>query len=201
MIHQPLGELHYLTSPWPFAQWGLDIVEPFPKALGNVCYLITATDYFTKWVEARPLANIRDVDTKKFIWESIITRFGIPYSLISDNGTQFNSEAFKEYWKGFGIRNVYSSVGYPQANGQAEVTNKVIVDGLKKRLEQAKGRWVEELPAILWAYRTSPRRSTRESPFALAYRTEVVIPLQIGLPTLHTTVLTSKATTKCCPCI
>ena len=80
------GVLNPLSSPWPFAQWGLDIIGPFPKAVGNKKYLIVGTDYFTKWVEAEPLANIRDVDAKRFVWKSIVTRFGIPYVLISDNG-------------------------------------------------------------------------------------------------------------------
>ena len=85
-IHQPGGILNLLSSPWPFAQWGLDIVGPFPKAMGNKKYLLVGTDYFTKWVEAEPLANIRDVDAKKFVWKNIVTRFGVPHALISDNG-------------------------------------------------------------------------------------------------------------------
>ena len=77
-IHQSGGVLNPLSSPWPFAQWGLDIVGPFPKAIGNKKYLLVGTDYFTKWVEAEPLANIRDVDVKRFVWKNIVTRFGIP---------------------------------------------------------------------------------------------------------------------------
>ena len=84
--HQPGGFLNPLSSPWPFAQWGLDIVGPFPKAVGNKKYLLVSTDYFTKWVEAKPLANIKDVDAKKFLWKNIVTRFGVPNTLISDNG-------------------------------------------------------------------------------------------------------------------
>ena len=80
-------------SPGPFAQWGLDIVGPFPKAVGNKKYLLICTDYFTKWVEAEPLANIRDVDVKRFIWKNIVTRFRVPYVLISDNGLQFDNKA------------------------------------------------------------------------------------------------------------
>ena len=56
-----------MSSPWSFAQWGLDIVGPFPKVAGNKRYLLVSTDYFTKWVEVEPLVNIRDVDAKKFI--------------------------------------------------------------------------------------------------------------------------------------
>ena len=66
-IHQPGGVLNPLSSPWPFAQWGLDIVGSFLKAAGNKRYLLVGTDYFTKWVEAEPLANIRDADVKIFV--------------------------------------------------------------------------------------------------------------------------------------
>ena len=76
--HQPGEFLNPLSSPWRFAQWGLDIVGPFPKAVGNKKYLLVGTDYFTKWVEVEPLANIRNVDAKKFLWKNIVTRFGVP---------------------------------------------------------------------------------------------------------------------------
>ena len=59
-------------------QLGLDIVGPFPKAVGNKRYLLVDIDYFTKWVETEPLANIKDADAKKFIWRNIVTRFGVP---------------------------------------------------------------------------------------------------------------------------
>ena len=72
-IHQLGGILNPLSSPWLFAQWGLDIVGPFSKAVGNKKYLLVSTDYFTKWVEAEPLANIRDMDVKRFVWKNIVT--------------------------------------------------------------------------------------------------------------------------------
>uniref|UniRef100_A0A2N9HIX8 Uncharacterized protein n=1 Tax=Fagus sylvatica TaxID=28930 RepID=A0A2N9HIX8_FAGSY len=96
-IHQPARELNPLSSPWPFAQWGLDIVGPLPRAPGNKKFFIVATDYFTKWVEAEPLSHIREVDTKRFLWKSVITRFGIPWAVISDNGTQFEGKLFKGF--------------------------------------------------------------------------------------------------------
>ena len=85
-IHQPGGILNPLSSSWPFAQWGLDIVGSFPRAVGNKKYLLVGIDYFTKCVEMEPLANIRDVDAKRFAWKNIVTRFGVPHTLISDNG-------------------------------------------------------------------------------------------------------------------
>ena len=87
-IHQPGGVLNPLSSFWPFAQWGMDIVGHFPKAAGNKRYLLVSTDYFTKWVEVELLANIRDVDAKRFVWKNIVTRFEVPHILISDSGLQ-----------------------------------------------------------------------------------------------------------------
>ena len=163
-IHQLGGILNPLSNPWSFAQWGLDIVGPFPKAIGNKSYLFVGTDYFTKWVEAEPLANIRDVDTKKFVWKNIVTWFEVPHSLISDNGLQFDSKPFRRYCCELGITNRYSTSATPR-NGQAKAVNKIIVNRLKKRLDDAKGRWVEELPHVLWMYRTTPRRSTKRPLF------------------------------------
>ena len=100
-------------------------------------------------MEAEPLFNIRDLDAKKFVWKYIVTRFGIPHTLISDNRLQFESKAFKRYCCELGIRNRYSTPTYPHENGQAKAVNKVIVNGLKKRLDEAKGTWVEELAHVL----------------------------------------------------
>ena len=130
------------------------------------------------------------MDVKRFIWKNIVTRFGVPHTLISNNGLQFDSKAFKKYCSDLGITNRYSTLAYPQGNGQAEVVNKVIVSGLKKKLDNAKGKWVEELPHVLWTYRTTPRRSTGETPFSMMYGTEAVIPLENGFPMLRTNALT-----------
>ena len=148
-IHQPRGVLNPLSSPWPFAQRGMDIEGPFPKAVGNTKYLLVCTDYFTTWVKVEPLANISDVDVKRFIWKNIVTRFGVPYVLISNNDLQFHSKAFRKYCSNLGINNRYSTPAYPQGNGQVKAVNKVIMNGFKKRLDDAKGKWVEELPHVL----------------------------------------------------
>ena len=149
--------------------------------MGNRRFVLVVVDYFTKWAKAEALANIRDVDVKKFVWKNIITRFGVPDSLISDNGLQFNSRAFCEFCNNLGIKNRYSTPAYPQGNGQAEAVNKVIVNGLKRRLEGAKGNWAKELPNVLWAYQTTPRRSTGETAFSLTYGAEAVIPAEVNL--------------------
>ena len=126
------------------------------------------------------------MDAKRFVWKNIVTQFGIPHTLISDNGLQFDSKAFRRYCCDLGIMNRYSTPAYPQGNGQAEVVNKVIVNGLKKRLDDAKGKWVEELSHDLLTYRTTLRRSTGKTPFSMTYGAEAVIPVEIGFLTLRT---------------
>ena len=111
--------------------------------------------------------------------------------LISDNGLQFDSKAFRKYCSDFGIKNRYSTPAYPQGNGQVEAVNKVIVNGLKKRLDDAKGKWVEELLHVLWTYRTMPRKSTGETLFLMTYGVEAVIPLENSFPTMKTSTFTS----------
>ena len=103
-------------------------------------------------MEAEPLANIRDTDVKRFVWNNIVTQFGVPKFLISNNGLQFDSKAFHRYFLELGITNRYSTPSYRQGNGQAEATNKSIANSLKRRLDDPKGRWTEELPSVLWAY-------------------------------------------------
>ena len=130
------------------------------------------------------------MDAKKFIWKNIVTRFRVPHTLISNNGLQFDSKAFKRYCCDLGITNKYSIPAYPQGNGQAEAVNKVIVNGLKRRLDDVKGRWVEELPHVLWKYRITPRWSTGETPFSMTYGAEVVIPLETNFLTLRMSTFT-----------
>ncbi|RVW48156.1 Gag-Pol polyprotein [Vitis vinifera] len=166
--------------------WGMNIVGPLPAAPAQKKFLLVATDYFSKWVEAEAFASIKDKDVTKFVWKNIICRFGIPQTIIADNGPQFDSIAFRNFCSELNIRNSYSTPRYPQSNGQAEATNKTLITALKKMLEQAKGKWVEELPGVLWAYRTTPRRPTGNTPFALAYGMDAIIPTEIGLPTIRT---------------
>ena len=96
------------------------------------------------------------MDVKKFVWKNIVTRFGVSNSLIFDNGLQFDNRVFREFYSDLRIKNRYSTPAYPQSNGQAETINKTIVNGLKKRLGGAKGKWAEELLSVLWAYQTMP---------------------------------------------
>ncbi|KAL0405364.1 UNVERIFIED_CONTAM: Gag-Pol polyprotein [Sesamum latifolium] len=155
LIHSSATPMQPVWIACPFDQWGIDIVRPFPTAVAQKKFIIVAVEYFTKWVEAEAVARISEKEVINFIWKNIICRFGIPRVMISDNSTQFQGKAIVAWCKELKIQQNFTSVGNPQANGQTEVTNLTILQHLKTRLEGAKSSWVEELPGVLWAYRTT----------------------------------------------
>ncbi|KAJ4713136.1 Retrovirus-related Pol polyprotein from transposon 17.6 [Melia azedarach] len=159
MIRVPPENLTTLTSPWPFAQWGIDLIGPFPVGRGQAKFAIVAVDYFTKWAEVEPLAKITEKRTTDFIWRSIICRFGVPRVIITDNGRQFDNEKFRNFCETWMIENRYTTPAHPQSNGQVEAVNK--------------------------AYRTTFKTATRETPYALSFGTEAVIPAEVGMPTFR----------------
>ena len=177
----PSEPLTSITSPWPFQQWGLDILGPLPIGKGQCKFIIVTVDYFTKWAEAEPLATITEQKKRNFVWRAIICRFGIPRALVSDNGKQFDNAKFRDFCAELGIKNYYSSPAHPQSNGQAEITIRTLKASLKTKLEDLKGSWVEYLPEVLWAYRTTQKSATRETPFALAFGTEAVASVEVGI--------------------
>uniref|UniRef100_A0A2N9HBJ5 Integrase catalytic domain-containing protein n=1 Tax=Fagus sylvatica TaxID=28930 RepID=A0A2N9HBJ5_FAGSY len=118
--------------------------------------------------------------------KAVICRFGIPRVLVSDNGKQFDNPRFRQFSQELGIQNHYSTPSHPQANGQVEVSNRSLLKLIKTRLEGAKGLWPEELPSILWAYRTTVRIPIGETPFQMTYGIEAVVPIEIRLTTLRT---------------
>ena len=135
----PAERMMTITSSWPFVQWRIDIIDPLPLSKSRVKFLLVAIDYFTKWVEAEALATITEARIQNFVWKNIICRFGIPLTIISDNGRQFDSQGFRDFCSGLGIKNQYSSPRHPQANGQTEVTNQTLVRIIKTKLDEAKG--------------------------------------------------------------
>ena len=170
-LSPPILATDVSSSPWPFQQWGLDILGPLPIGRGQCKFIVVAVDYFTKWAEAEPLATITEQKVRSFVWRSTVCRFGILRALVSNNGKQFDNPKFKDFCAELGIRNYYSSPAHPQSNGQAEVTIRTLKVALKTKLENLKGKWVEYLPEVLWAYRTTRKSATQETLFALAFGT------------------------------
>ena len=132
--------------------WGLEMVGPLKKGLGGFTHLLVAVDKFTKWIEAKPITNIRSEEAIKFFLD-IIYWFGVSNCIITDHGTNFTEKKFLDFSNGYGIRIDWASVGHPRTNGQVERANGMVLHGLKPcifdRLNKYAGRWVVEVPAIL----------------------------------------------------
>ncbi|VFQ69268.1 unnamed protein product [Cuscuta campestris] len=172
----------------PFARFGIDIIGAFPVAQGGKKFVMVAIDYFTKWIEAEAMATITVRQCEKFVWKNIVTRFGAPKMIVTDNGPQFRNPWFTAYLASFGIKHNKASVAYPQGNGQVENANRTIVDGLKKRLGEEGRKWLEALPHTIWAHRVTSRRATGETPFVLTYGCEARLPIEVEFPTFKETV-------------
>jgi transposase InsO family protein len=144
--------------------------------------MLVAVDKFTKWVEAAPVTTQDSTVVINFI-KSIVFCFGVPYNIITDNGTNFTSKEFKSYCEGLGIKLKFASVAHPKTNGQVEKANGLICNRIKKRLlaplEKAKSAWVVELPSVLWSLRTTPNTATQETPFFLVHGAEAVLPVEV----------------------
>ncbi|XP_024178094.1 protein NYNRIN-like [Rosa chinensis] len=140
--------LSILLAPWPFCQWGLDLIGKLPTAVGQFKYAIVAVDYQTKWVEAEPLVAITKEKVKNFLWKNIYCRFGVPDTIVIDNGTQFNNDELRAYTENLGTRILYASPAHPQTN------------------------------EMLWAIRTMATEATGEIPFCMAFGSEVVLPIE-----------------------
>jgi hypothetical protein len=144
--------------------------------------MLVAVDKFTTWVEAAPVTTQDSTAVINFT-KSIVFCFGVPHSIITDNGTNFTSKEFKNYCESMGIKLKFASVVHPKTNGQVEKANGLICNGIKKRLlaplEKAKHAWVDELPTVLWSLRTTPNAATQETPFFLVHGAEAVLPVEI----------------------
>ena len=121
-IHQPAQGLQTILLSWPFAVRGLDILGPFPRAPGGYRYLYVDIDKFTKWAEVEVIRTIPAGSAVKFI-KGLVSRFGVPNHIITDNGSQFTSNLFKTYCANLGTQICYASVAHPRSNGQAKRAN------------------------------------------------------------------------------
>ncbi|XP_057981338.1 uncharacterized protein LOC131166784 [Malania oleifera] len=145
-------------------------------------FLLVAIDYFTKWVEVKPLATIIEWNITRFVWKSVVFHFEIPWVIVTGHGRQFDNEHFKKFYSDLSIKLFFTSMVHPQSNGQVENKNQMILHGLRTRLESMQGRWAEELPSLIWAYHTTKRAATGETPFMLVFGAEAVILAEVGIP-------------------
>jgi IS30 family transposase len=100
----------------------------------NLKYVVVAVEYFSKWIEAKPLATITSAKVQKFFWQNIVYRFGVPKAITVDNGTQFNAETFKTFFDQIGTKMHFASVRHPESNGLVERANRIIITGIMKSI-------------------------------------------------------------------
>ncbi|XP_062081072.1 uncharacterized protein LOC133785873 [Humulus lupulus] len=174
-----------MSFPWPFAVWEIDLIESLPTGKCGVKYVVVIVDYFTKWTDVEPLATITTKKVLDFVVKIIIFKYGILRSIFLDNRTQFESVLFTQFCEKNGILKRISSVAHQLANGKVKAVNKTLKSSIKKKLEEANGRWPEELPQVLWANRTTTQTSTTHTPFSLAYDYEAMLPIEVKVPTIR----------------
>ncbi|CAN6712994.1 unnamed protein product [Malus baccata var. baccata] len=144
-----------------------------------------ATDYFTKWVEASAVKSIISAAVKNFIKTKILHRYGVPETIVMDHGPSFISKEVEEFASKYKIKMIQSSPYYPQSNGQAEASNKILVNIIKRMVIDSLEKWHEKLGNTLWAYRTSKRAGTGTTPYALTFGQDAVLPVEINVSSVR----------------
>jgi transposase InsO family protein len=166
------------------------MIGPFKKAQGGYTHVLVVIDKFTKWIEYKPIASLTSAKAVEFI-QDIIFRFGILNSIITDLGSNFTSSEFFDFCEQRSIQIKYASVAHPRANGQVERANGMILEALRKKVfgknEKLAGKWIRELPYVVWSLRTQPSRGLHGNIlFLMVYGSEAVLPtdLMFGAPRL-----------------
>ena len=175
-IGQPL---HPLLTPLsvggPFDRIGVDVIQ-FPKSNKGNKYAIVFMDYLTKWPEVFPTRDQSSLTIARLLVEHIIPRHGVPVELLSDRGSSFLSKLMFELYKLLGTKKISTTAYHPQTDGLVERFNRTLTDMLSKKVHHSGKDWDVQLPYVLFAYRSSPQESTKESPFFLLYGRNPCLP-------------------------
>ncbi|XP_043698534.1 uncharacterized protein YagA-like [Telopea speciosissima] len=152
-----------------------------PPTTQGHCFIIVATDYFTKWVEAVAMKGVNQAEVIQFLKSHIIHRFGLPETVTCDNGSIFVGDEVVAFAAKLGITFTHSTPYYTQGNGQAEASNKILKGCLAKVVDDNPRRWAYMLSEVLWAFRTSQWASMGTMPFSLTYGHDVVLPVEVSV--------------------
>jgi hypothetical protein len=165
----------------------MNLVGTLPPSQGGNKFTVVAVEYFTRWIKAKPLATMTSESVKKFFWQNIVCRFSVPRSLIVDNRKRFDSENFKDLCTSIGTKIAFASVYHPESNGAVERTNRIVFLAISKTLFNLhKGKWIEELPKVVWSHNTTVSRETGFTPFKVLYSEEAMLPEEIKYQSLRT---------------
>jgi len=148
-------------------------------------FIIAAIDHFSKQAEAIPLREVGAKQVDDFIRTHLIYEYGLPPKVISNNALYFKNQVLIRLVEKYKFRHSFSSSYNPLSNGQAEAFNKVLCKILKKMVSRSKRDRHERLSEALWAYRTTARTATGCTPYNLVFGSEVVLPVEVQLPSLR----------------
>ncbi len=176
--------LHPIQVGQPFDRVGMDIVGPLPVTLRGNKYIVVATEYLTKWPEARAIPDAKAASVVSFFYEDIICRHGCPKVLLTDQGTHFVNELLNSLCLRLGVQHKLSTAYRPQTNGLTERFNRTLCETLAKFSMEDQQNWDLYLPSALFAYRTIRQGTTRFEPFYLTYGRDAILPIEIEMPSL-----------------
>ena len=190
-IHQPLELLHPTIAVWPFEAWGTDIIGPIspPSAKGHR-FILTITNYFSKWAEVVPFIEVKTTNVVNFIKYFVIHWFDISRKIIHNNGSQFASQSFYQFCNKYQIQNVASTAYNPTVNGLTEAFNRIIIKLLKKFISTSKRDWNEKLSECFFGLPNYSSNPDRQYAFFSAYEYKAVKPLEIQIPSLRVALAT-----------
>ena len=177
--------LHPIKVGQPYDRLGMDIVGPLPKTSRGNTHIIVATEYLTKWPEARAIPNAKASSVVSFFYKDIICRHGYPKEILPDRGIHFVNEMLDSLCIQLEVKHRLSTAYYPQTNGLVERFNRILCETLAKFASTNKDDWDLYIPSALFAYRVKKHNTTRHEPFYLMYGREATLPIEFSVPTLQ----------------
>jgi hypothetical protein len=170
----------------PFEKWGIDFIRPiFPVSARKKRYIILATDYATKWVEAKATRKNDAQTSANFLFEDILMRFGHPLELVSDRGTHFLNDVISDLTNKYLIKHRKTTPYNPKANGLTERANGIVGKILNKMVSAHKTDWDRKLPSAVHAYNTTEKSTTGQTPYFLVFGQNAVHGVELEVETFR----------------
>jgi hypothetical protein len=179
---QPLS-LKSISVEEDFMQWGIDFIgEINPPSSVQHKWILMTTNYFTKWIDVIPTKQATDKVIIQFLETNILTRFGCPVKIITENASTFKSKRMEKLFQYYNITLGHSTVYYPQGNGLAESLNKSLTRIIKRLLQENKRAWHKNIIYALWKDRVTTKKSISILPFHIVYDVDAIFPTSLGPP-------------------